>query len=82
MPKYCKIRYQASAWDGKCYRVISVPKFKTAEEAIDNARHILEDRSNESVSGTIRRYWKDKPIIAEPRYFECEVRHEYTPLCD
>ena len=59
------IKYQAYAWNGATYLPISVPIYDTEEEAIDAAREIIQDRNNESVLKSIRRYWKDKPIITK-----------------
>ena len=61
------IKYQAYAWDGNKYLPISVPVYETAESAIDVAREIIQDRSNESVLNSIRLHWKEKPVIAKPK---------------
>lgn len=61
------IKYQAYAWNGNSYLPISVPIYKTEQEAIEAAKEIILDRSNESVLMSIRTYWKDKPIYAFPK---------------
>ena len=58
------IKYQAYAWNGTKYLPMSVPIYKTEQEAIDEARNIILDRSNDSVLKSIRLHWKEKPIIA------------------
>ena len=60
-------KYQAYAWNGNKYLPISVPIYNTEEEAIQAATEIIQDRNNESVLNSIRRYWKEKPIITERR---------------
>lgn len=62
-----KIRYQAYAWDGNKYLPISVPVYNTEEEAIQEAKEIIIDSSNESVLHSIRKHWKEKPIITKPK---------------
>ncbi len=62
-------RYQAYAWDGNKYQPMSVPIYKTEEEAIDAATEIIMDRNNESVLNSVRRNWKEKPIITELKEF-------------
>ena len=59
------IRYQPYAWNGERYYPIRTPVFKTKEEAIENAERIINDRSNESVMSSIRRHFKEKPIIVK-----------------
>ena len=61
------IRYQAYAWNGNRYLPISVPVYKTEEEAINAAKEIILDRNNESVLISIRKYWNDKPVCAFPK---------------
>ena len=61
------IKYQAYAWDGNKYLPISVPIYDTEESAIEAAKEIIQDRDNESVLNSIRRYWKDKPIIIKSK---------------
>lgn len=61
------IKYQAYAWDGNQYQPMSVPVYKTEEDAIDAAKEIILDRDNKSVLNSIRLHWKDKPIIARPK---------------
>ena len=65
-----KIRYQAYAWDGSEYLPISVPVYNTEEEAIKEAKEIILDCSNESVLNSIRKHWKEKPIITKQRCFK------------
>ena len=60
-------KYQAYAWNGTKYLPMSVPIYSTEQEAIEAARDIILDRSNDSVLNSIRRYWKEKPIIAIER---------------
>ena len=60
-------KYQAYAWDGTKYLPMSVPIYSTEQEAIEAARDIILDRSNDSVLNSIRRYWKEKTIIAIER---------------
>lgn len=60
-------KYQAYAWNGTEYIPMSVPIYSTEQEAIEAARDIILDRSNDSVLNSIRRYWKEKPIIAIER---------------
>ena len=57
-------KYQAYAWDGTKYLPMSVPIYDTEQEAIEAAREMILDRSNDSILNSIRRHWKDKPIIA------------------
>lgn len=61
------IKYQAYAWDGNKYLPISVPVYSTEEEAIQTAKEIILDLSNESVLRSIRKHWEDKPIITKQK---------------
>lgn len=62
-------KYQAYAWNGKEYIVVSVPIYDTEAEAIAEAESIILDRSNDSVLNSIRYHWKEKPIIAKEKYY-------------
>ena len=64
------IKYQAYAWNGNKYLPISVPVYNTEEEAIQAAKEIILDLSNESVLRSIRKHWEDKPIITKQRCFK------------
>ena len=57
-------KYQAYAWNGNKYLPMSVPIYNTEEEAIEEAKNIILDISNDSVLNSIRLHWKEKPIIA------------------
>ena len=61
------IKYQAYAWDGNKYLPMSVPVYNTEEEAIQAAKEIILDPSNESVLRSIRNHWEDKPIITKQK---------------
>lgn len=61
------IKYQAYAWNGTKYLPMSVPIYKTEQEAINEARSMILDPYNESILNSIRLHWKDKPIIATPK---------------
>lgn len=63
------IKYQPYAWDGNKYLPISVPVYNTEEEAIQEAKEIILDLSNESVLHSIRKHWKEKPIITKQKVF-------------
>lgn len=63
------IKYQAYAWDGSKYLPISVPRYDTEEEAIQEAERIIQDRENDSVLNSIKWHWKEKPIIATKHEF-------------
>lgn len=62
-----KTRWQAYAWNGTTYYPISVPKFKTKEKAIEEAEAIITDRTNDSVMPSIRKHYKERPILAYER---------------
>ena len=57
-------KYQAYAWNGTKYLPMSVPIYKTEQEAIDEARNMILDTSNKSILKSIRLHWKENPIIA------------------
>jgi len=61
------IKYQAYVWDGNKYLPMSVPIYKTAEEAIDAAIDMVGDFRNDSILRSIRLHWREKPIIAKPK---------------
>lgn len=61
------IKYQAYAWNGSKYLPMSVPIYTTEKEAIEEAKMMILDKSNESIFSSIRAHWQDKPIIAEPK---------------
>lgn len=63
------VKYQAYAWNGDKYLPISVPVYNTEEEAIQEAKEIILDLSNESVLRSVRKHWKDKPIITKQKVF-------------
>ena len=63
-----KLRYQPYAWNGKEYYPIHTPTFKSENEAIENAKRIINDRSNESVMPSIRKHYEEKPIIVKAKY--------------
>lgn len=58
-------RWQPYAWNGTKYVVISVPVYKTENEAINSAKAIVSDTDNHSVMISVRKHYKEKPIIAK-----------------
>lgn len=68
MPLYlsdvCMIKYQAYAWNGSKYLPMSVPIYTTKQEAIEKAKEMILDDSNQSILKSIRAHWKEKPVIA------------------
>ena len=66
------VRYQAYAWNGKQYYPISTPKYRTADKAKEAAESIISDRQNESVMPSIRKHYKEKPIIVKEDIYGSE----------
>ena len=61
------IKYQPYAWNGNKYLPMSVAIYETEYEAIEAAKAIILDLSNDSVLNSIRKHWKEQPIIATPK---------------
>jgi hypothetical protein len=57
-------KYQAYAWNGEKYLPMSVPIYETEQEAIEETKRMILDKSNKSILKSIRLHWQDKPIIA------------------
>ncbi len=58
-------RYQAYAWNGERYMVVSIP-CRTEKEAFRRANEICSHPYEEcNLDGRVHRFWKDKPIIVK-----------------
>ena len=69
MKRPTRRRYQAYAWDGEKYCVISIPIYLSDVEAIQVAEAIIKDKNHNGASASIREHYKEKPIIAKELRF-------------